>query len=245
MKMMIQKNKKSLALLLDPDKTCGKALNSIIEKAVVAGVDVFFAGGSLTFKPVEKLITAIKKKCDIPVGLFPGNLMQLTGKADFIMLLSLISGRNPDLLIGNHVIAAPFLKKFRHKVISTGYILIDGCSDTSVRYMSNTEPIPADKHDIAVATAIAGELLGMKMIYLEAGSGAASPVQPSVISAVRKNIALPLIVGGGLRSPGTVRETYTAGADMVVLGNGVEHRTALLAEAGAVRDDINRNEKEL
>lgn len=241
---MISKSRKSLALLLDPDKTGGEKLDSVIGTAVAAGVDLIMAGGSLTFRPVEMLIDDIKARCQIPVALFPGNLLQLTDKADYIFLLSLISGRNPELLIGNHVIAAPFLSTVRHKVIPVGYILIGSGSETSVTYMSQTEPVPASKPEITVATAIAGELLGMKLIYLEAGSGAQNPVPPSTIAAVRTNTTLPLIAGGGLRSGTAISEAYEAGADMLVIGNGVEDNTGLLIEACLIRDRFNAGRTE-
>jgi phosphoglycerol geranylgeranyltransferase len=237
--MMISKNKKSLALLLDPDKSSGDALDNILNVADGHHADFILAGGSLTFNPVSTLIDTIHQKCSIPVALFPGNLMQLTDRADYIFLLSLISGRNPELLIGNHVIAAPFLATVREKVIPVGYILIGSGSHTSVMYMSQTEPVPGSKPDIAVATAIAGELLGMKLIYLEAGSGAADPVPAETIKAVRANTSVPLIVGGGLRTGELVREAYLAGADMIVVGNGVENRLELLAEACKIRDSFN------
>ena len=238
---MISRNRKSLALLLDPDKSHSDARDHIIETAVGAGVDMILTGGSLTFKPVSDLIDSIKGKCEIPVVLFPGNLLQLTDKSDYIFLLSLISGRNPELLIGNHVIAAPFLGNIRHKVIPVGYILIGDGSRTSVMYMSQTDPIPSSKPDIAVATAIAGELLGMKLIYLEAGSGAEKSVPPETVSAVRANINLPLIVGGGLRSVEDIKKIFEAGADMIVLGNGVEEKPQLLTEACLLRDTLNNS----
>jgi putative glycerol-1-phosphate prenyltransferase len=236
---MISKNRKSIALLLDPDKSEGEALSNILNIATAGNTDLILIGGSLTFKPVGSLIESVREQCTIPLALFPGNLMQLTDKADFIFLLSLISGRNPELLIGNHVIAAPFLSRVREKVIPVGYILIGSGSHTSVMYMSQTEPVPSSKPDIAVATAIAGELLGMKLIYLEAGSGAVAPVPHETISAVRKNTTVPLIVGGGIRTAEVISQTYEAGADMIVLGNGVENRHALLTEACQVRDRFN------
>lgn len=237
--MMISRNRKSLALLLDPDKTSGKKLDAVVDRAEKAGADLIMAGGSLTFKPVDKLIEEIKSRCEIPVALFPGNLLQLTGKADIIFLLSLISGRNPELLIGNHVIAAPFLSTVRQKVIPVGYILIGSRNETSVTYMSQTEPIPHSKPEIAVATAIAGELLGMKLIYLEAGSGAKTAVPAATISEVRANTNLPVITGGGLRSVEAINNAYTAGADMVVIGNGIEDNPMLLNEACLIRNSFN------
>ena len=192
--------KKSIALLLDPDKAKGDSLQNILKIAGQSNTDYILAGGSLTFNSIDKLIDAVRDFCSIPVILFPGNLLQLTYKADAILLLSLISGRNPEFLIGNHVIAAPYLKDAREKLISVGYILIGSGKKTSVEYISQTEAIPSDKPDIAVATAIAGEMLGLQMIYLEAGSGAINPVPLNVIKAVRENISVPLAVGGGIKS---------------------------------------------
>ena len=228
--------KKSIALLLDPDKSTGDSLHNILQYAIGSKTDYIFAGGSLTFSSIDNLISEIRKLCAIPVILFPGNLLQLTLKADIILLLSLISGRNPELLIGNHVIAAPHLKDVREKLVSVGYILI-GCGEkTSVEYISQTEPIPCDKPEIAVATALAGEMLGMQMIYLEAGSGATNPVPLNIVKAVRQNISIPLAVGGGIKSKDEVEDIYNAGADLIILGNGCEKNPELLIEACRIRD---------
>lgn len=232
--------KKSLALLIDPDKASGESLDKILAGAAEYRVDYILAGGSLTFNRIEVLIGHIKERCTIPVILFPGNLLQLSCEADAILLLSLISGRNPELLIGNHVLAAPYLRAVRHKLISTGYILINCGSRTSVEYMSQTESIPADKPEIVIATALAGEMLGLKIIYLEGGSGAASPVPAEIIRAVRENITVPVAVGGGIRTPKQIEEAYLAGADMVVLGNGVEENPGLIADACRTRDKIRK-----
>ena len=230
--------KKSLGLLLDPDETDEKVLNNILSIASERKVDYILAGGSITFNNIDHLILHIKKKCSIPVILFPGNLLQLSLKADYVFLLSLISGRNPELLIGNHVLAAPFLKKIRHSLIPTGYILINCGTKTSVEYISQTEAIPPDKTDIVVATAMAGEMLGHSLIYLEGGSGATAPVPVSVVNAVRRNISVPLVVGGGLRTAKDIEATFRAGADLIILGNGCEKDPALLEEACKVRDKI-------
>jgi phosphoglycerol geranylgeranyltransferase len=230
--------KKSVALLLDPDKTAGESLTKILEIAIESRTDYILAGGSLTFTGIDQLIRSIKGKCNIPVILFPGNLLQLTHEADAILLLSLISGRNPELLIGNHVLAAPYLKDIRNKLISTGYILINCGTKSSVEYMSQTEAIPCDKTDIVVATALAGEMLGMKLIYIEAGSGAIKPVPVAVIRSVRENISIPIAVGGGLRSTEEINETYSAGADMIILGNGCEQNPQLLLDACKIRDSF-------
>jgi phosphoglycerol geranylgeranyltransferase len=230
--------RKSIGLLLDPDKAKGISLENILRIAGDSKVDYILAGGSLTFSSVDILIDAIRKLCSIPIILFPGNLLQLTHNADAILLLSLISGRNPELLIGNHVIAAPYLKDAKEKLISVGYILINCGNKTSVEYISQTEAIPCDKPEIAVATALAGEMLGMKMIYLEAGSGATNPVPLNVISAVRESVSIPLAIGGGIRNEKEVEEAFKAGADLIILGNGCEKKPGLLKAACKVRDRL-------
>jgi phosphoglycerol geranylgeranyltransferase len=191
---------RSIALLLDPDKARGKSLQKILKIAAKCRTDFIMTGGSLTFSSIDRLIDSVRESCSIPIVLFPGNLLQLSHKADCILLLSLISGRNPELLIGNHVIAAPFLKNDRHKLISVGYILVGCGTKTSVEYVSQTEAIPAGKPDLVIATAIAGEMLGLSMIYLEAGSGASKHIPLSVIMGVRESISVPLAVGGGIRN---------------------------------------------
>lgn len=228
--------KRSIALLLDPDKTAGDSLDNILKVAVECRTDFILVGGSLTFNSVDDLISSVKSSCSIPVVLFPGNLLQLSRKADHILLLSLISGRNPELLIGNHVIAAPFLKNIREKLISVGYVLISCGAKTSVEYISQTEAIPCDKPDIAVATAMAGEMLGLGMIYLEAGSGATNPVPVDVVKAVKDNIRVPLAVGGGIKNKREVEELFKTGADLIILGNGCEKNPELLREACKIRD---------
>jgi putative glycerol-1-phosphate prenyltransferase len=228
--------KKSIAVLLDPDKAKGDSLIKIVNVAIESKADYIFAGGSLTFSSIDILISDIRKLCNIPVVLFPGNLLQLTLNADIILLLSLISGRNPELLIGNHVIAAPHLSKAREKLVSVGYILISCGKPTSVEYISQTEAIPQGKPEIAVATAMAGEMLGLQMIYLEAGSGAANPVPVNLVRAVRQNISIPLVVGGGITNKSEIEEIFNAGADLIILGNGVEKNPELLREACRIRD---------
>jgi len=230
---------KSIALLLDPDKTTGGSLKNILNIAVESRTDYILTGGSLTFNRIDNLIDSVKDLCSIPVILFPGNLLQLTLKADVIFLLSLISGRNPELLIGNHVIAAPFLKDAREKLVSVGYILVNCGAKTSVEYMSQTEAIPSNKPDIVVATALAGEMLGLGMIYIEAGSGATKPVPPNIVKAVRENVSIPIAVGGGIREKKDIEEFFNAGADLIILGNGCEKNPGLLTDACKIRDKYN------
>jgi phosphoglycerol geranylgeranyltransferase len=243
MKTLSFPSKKSLALLIDPDKAPGISLDKILSQATRNKVDYIFTGGSITFSSIDNLIDSIKERCNIPVVLFPGNLLQLSNRADSILLLSLISGRNPELLIGNHVLAAPFLRNVREKLVPVGYILINCGSKTSVEYMSQTEAIPSDKSDIVVATAMAGEMLGLRMIYLEGGSGASKPVPPELISNVRKNINVPIAVGGGLKNGSQIEDAFRAGADLVVLGNGVEKNVKLLEEGCRVRDKMRKIKK--
>jgi phosphoglycerol geranylgeranyltransferase len=173
------------------------------------------------------------------VLLFPGNLLQLSGKADGILLLSLLSGRNPEYLIGNHVLASRFLKRSGIEIIPTGYLLIDGHHLSSVEYVSNTRPIPSEKTDIIVATALAGEQLGLRLIYLEAGSGADTRVREEIVSRVRDTIAIPLIVGGGIKTPEDIRALYKAGANGVVVGSAIEEDYTILPSLAAVRDEFS------
>src|SRR5664280_1610414 len=231
---------KSIALLLDPDKAKGESLKNLLDTAIKSKTDYILAGGSLTFTGINNLIGEIRKSCSIPVVLFPGNLLQLTLKADIILLLSLISGRNPELLIGNHVIAAPYLKNAMEKLVSVGYILINCGNKTTVEYISQTAAIPSDKPELAVATAMAGEMLGLSMIYLEAGSGAANPVPVELIRAVRQNVSIPLAVGGGIKDKAEVEEIFNSGADLIILGNGCEKNPELLAEACRIRDKFRK-----
>ena len=224
-----KENKKLFAILIDPDKQTKESLLQIIEKAKSANVDLFFVGGSLlTNNSLDFCISIIKQNCKIPVLLFPGNAMQVNNKADGILFLSLISGRNSELLIGNHVITSPFLKESDIEVLPTGYMLIDSGKATTVSYMSNTTPIPHDKNDIAVCTAIAGEMLGLKMIYMDGGSGAINSISEKMITSVAKNIDVPLIVGGGINRVEQAKEKCRAGADIIVVGNAIEKENELI-----------------
>ena len=223
------KSRKKLAVLIDPDKPTDAQIISIIDKAKAADVDFFFVGGSLLVTDsLDHCIKLIKEHCDIPVLIFPGNSLQISKYCDGFLLLSLISGRNPEMLIGRHVIAAPYLKLYGNEIIPTGYMLIDSGKATSVTYMSDTTPIPHDKDDIAMCTAIAGEMLGLKLIYLEAGSGALMPVSTSMISKVSQMIKIPLIVGGGIKTPEMAADAVKAGADVIVIGTAFEKEPELL-----------------
>jgi putative glycerol-1-phosphate prenyltransferase len=236
--------KKSLAILIDPDSfTKVEDLLGLINLSVANEVAYFFIGGSLITKDTQRLIIhTIKHNCDIPVVLFPGSNMHIDTDADGILFLSLISGRNAELLIGQHVSAAPLLKKAAIEVLSTGYMLINGGNDTAVAYMSGTIPIPREKNSIAIATALAGEMLGMKLTYMDAGSGAQSPITSSMISGVRAQIDGPLIIGGGINTVEKAMLALAAGAGTIVIGNAIEKDPSLLAE---VSFEISKMNKEL
>lgn len=226
--------KKMLAVLIDPDKTSPADCVKIAGLATEAEVDLFFVGSSiLTSDSFEACVEMLKRSAAIPVVLFPGNSMQISPAADAILFLSLISGRNPDLLIGKHVLSAPLIKQSNLEAISTGYMLIDSGTPTSVSYMSNTFPIPHDKNDIAVCTALAGEMLGMKMIFMDAGSGARFPISAKMIQEVRKNITVPLIAGGGISTSEKASELCNAGADIIVIGNAIEKNPEFIFEIAA------------
>ena len=229
----IANGRKMFALLIDPDKQNEADLLRLTEKInSPTGPDIVLVGGSLLFSNIDDTVATLKRNTQKPVVLFPGSAMQVSDKADGILLLSLISGRNPEFLIGQHVLAAPALAKSGIEVLPTGYMLIGEENYTSVRYISNTNPIPYNKTDIAVATAMAGQMLGLQMLYLEGGSGAAKPVSVSMIEAVRRAVSLPLIVGGGLRSAADVETALQAGADIVVVGTSIESNYALVEEIG-------------
>lgn len=226
-----QSNNSGFAVLADPDKIAPADMIHLAHLCNDAEVDYLFMGGSLLMAhQMDLCIQRFKAESDIPVVLFPGSPAQVTPYADAILYLSLISGRNPDLLIGQHVASAPQVKASGLEVISTGYIIVDGGVQTTVSYMSNTTPLPADKPDIAVCTAWAGELQGKHVIYLDAGSGAKKPVGASMIQSVSENIDIPLIVGGGIRTPEKVYENCCAGADVVVVGNAIEQDPLLIKD---------------
>ncbi len=218
----IRNKKKQVVALIDPDDYTEEKLISTIRHLDQFHLSFILLGGSLVSDYIQRTILIIKKYTSIPVVLFPGSLLQIADNADAIFLLSLISGRNPDLLIGNHVLAAPILKKSGIEVIPTGYILVGNQDGSSVRYISNTQPVPSEKKEIAAATAMAGEMLGHKLIYLEGGSGASEPINDKLISEVKKNINLPLIVGGGIRTKEQTSRVFDAGADIVVVGTAIE-----------------------
>jgi phosphoglycerol geranylgeranyltransferase len=223
--------KSKFAVLIDPDKMSKNNMELTIKTAIDAKVDFFFLGGSLVVNDnLDTWLKMIHQQSEIPSVLFPGSSLQLSLKADALLFLSLISGRNPELLIGKHVQVAPFLKMSQLDIIPTGYVLIDGGVQTTVQYISNTSPIPANKNDIAVCTAMAGEMLGLKTIYMDAGSGAINPISPSMIHDVSQSINIPLIVGGGIRNAEHATLAAQSGADVVVVGNAIEKSTQLIVE---------------
>jgi len=232
--------KKSFSVLIDPDKVTIKTIDQLVTLALDAKVDYFFVGGSLVISNhLDACIQQIKASCDIPVILFPGSPSQISSHADALLYLSLISGRNPELLIGQHVISAPLVKKSGLEIISTGYMVVDGGAPTTVSYISNASPIPSDKAEIAMCTAMAGEMLGMKLIYMDAGSGAKKPITESMIQVVASHIEVPLIIGGGITSPEKAYLNCKAGADVIVVGNAIEKDFSLIKE---ISDAIKKSE---
>ena len=226
--------KKSFAVLIDPDKVSFPALEKLVEQSNAAGVDYFLVGGSLVLtEQLDEQIQFIKSHSSIPVVLFPGSPSQVCKYADSLLYLSLISGRNAELLIGQHVISAPFVKSSGLEIIPTGYMVIDGGAPTTVSDISNAGPIPADKNDIALCTALAGEMLGKKIIYMDAGSGAKHPITTEMIRAVASNIEVPLFVGAGIRDAETAYLSAKAGADVIVVGNALEKNPSLVQEISA------------
>ncbi len=222
---------KKLAVLIDPDRQQEPQLLALIKQAAAAKVDFFFVGGSLLMEDVfEKTIAFVKANSDIPVVIFPGNNYQLSAQADALLMLSLLSGRNAEYLIGQQVVAAPAIKAAGLETMATGYLLIDGGRISTTSYITQTVPIPHDKPDIAVATALAGEMLGMQLIYLEAGSGAINHVPEAMIRAVKNSISIPLLVGGGICSSEAAEAVCRAGADVIVVGNVLEKEPELLME---------------
>ena len=223
-------NERQLAFLIDPDKF---QLSQITELRLLlkkVRPDLLLVGGSLISVDTNHFISELKKHINLPIILYPGSSSQICKEADAILFLSLLSGRNPEFLISHHVTAAPLIKANNIEAISTGYILVDGGCSTSVQYISQTQPIPATKSDIAVATALAGQYMGMKMIYMDAGSGAQNPISKSMVSAVKAQIDIPLMIGGGLRTVETIKQACKAGADIIVVGNALEQDLALLTD---------------
>ncbi len=236
-----QAGKKSFSVLIDPDKVDVSGIDKLVNVALEASVDYFFVGGSLVISNhLDECIKQIKANCDIPVVLFPGSPSQVSRYADALLYLSLISGRNPELLIGQHVISAPFVKKSGLEIIPTGYMVIDGGAPTTVSYISNASPIPSDKNEIAMCTALAGEMLGMKLIYMDAGSGAQRPITEKMIQTVSQHIEVPLIIGGGITTPEKAYLNCKAGADVIVVGNAIEKDISLIKDISAAIKSVKQ-----
>ena len=236
-----KKGEKSLAILIDPDKVEGKSkLKDLIGICNSVKVDYILIGGSLLINgSLEETIKLTKSFTSIPIILFPGSNLHIDKSADAILFLSLISGRNPELLIGQHVAAAPIIRRNQIEALSTGYMLIGDDASTTVAHISQTTPIPSSKPEIAVCTAMAGEMLGMSLIYLDAGSGAKEEVPVTFIEQVRKSISLPLIVGGGIDSSEKAKAAFKSGADVLVLGTAIEKSSGFINEIAMIRDDMN------
>ena len=229
-----RQNKKSFAVLVDPDKVNDSDVDQLVSLCAEAKVDYFFVGGSLVISNyLDECVQLIKKNCDIPVILFPGSPTQVSKYADALLYLSLISGRNPELLIGQHVVSAPVVRQSGLEIMPTGYMVIDGGAPTTVSYISNASPLPADKNEIAMCTAMAGEMLGMKLIYMDAGSGARRAISESMIEKVAGCIEVPLIIGGGITDPEKAYLNCKAGADIIVVGNAIEKDASLIKEIAA------------
>ena len=224
-----KENAKLLAILLDPDKL---PIDQVAKKLALINqnnVDLIFVGGSLLFSNIlAELVKEIKKHTKLPVLLFPGNAFQISNEADGILFLSLLSGRNPDFLVGNHVVAAPILKQTDLEILSTSYLLIESGRETTASYISNTKPIPRDKPEIAMATALAGEMMGHSLVYLDAGSGAQNRVPDETISLLNKNTKLPIIIGGGINTKAALKAAHNAGATIVVVGTAFENDESLI-----------------
>lgn len=227
----VLKGKKLLAVLIDPDKTKPERLTKIVDKINQSMATHVFVGGSIVEENVtDVLVAEIKKFTKLPVVLFPGDIIQITNKADGILFLSLISGRNPDYLIGKHVESISKLKSTNLEVISTGYILIESGDKTAVQTVTETAPMLRENIQKIVDTAKAGELLGMKLMYLEAGSGASEPVSKAIISLVKQELQIPIIVGGGIRNKQKLENAYESGADMVVIGTAFEENDSFFED---------------
>jgi putative glycerol-1-phosphate prenyltransferase len=229
---LLKNKQKQIAVLIDPDKHSSEVkLMELIKKInLLSPAYIFIGGSTVNANDFQSCFSILKQNTKIPLVIFPGSHIQIDEKADAILFLSLISGRNPDFLIGHQVQAAHKLKQMKIEVIPTAYILIDGGKNSSVAYISQTSPIPADQINIAVNTAIAGELMGMQTVFLDAGSGAINSVSLSMIKEVAKNISVPLIIGGGLKTIQDIENTLIAGANVAVIGNKIEENIDFLLD---------------
>ena len=219
----ISKSEKLLAVLIDPDKFSIESTSSFIKKVNESIATHIFVGGSIVNNDAtDSLVSEIKKHTNLPIVLFPGDVSQITDNANALLFLSLLSGRNSEYLIGKHVEAVSRLTKMELEVLSTGYILIESGKETAVEKVTNTKPMPRENIQNIVDTAKAGQLLGMKLIYLEAGSGAKEPLTKTIIRRVKQELDIPLIVGGGIRSKVQLDHAFSAGAELVVIGTAFE-----------------------
>ncbi len=231
--------KKQLAILIDPDKASNEHLINVCNNANQAQADLIFVGGSyMSSGNIENCILEIKKHTAIPVIIFPGSVMQISKHADAILFLSLISGRNADLLIGTHVLAAPIIKQAELEPIATGYMLVESGNITTAHYLSGSMPIPRTKDDLAAGTALAAQMLGMQCLYMDAGSGAQQFIPSEMIKAVRSQIDIPIIVGGGITTPEIAKQQCTAGADIVVVGSAIEKDVTLIGKIKSAIDSL-------
>lgn len=222
---------KSFAVLIDPDKIQLEQIGNFSKSLSQCSVDYLLVGGSLMVSDhLDQVVDLLKKETGLPIIIFPGSPAQLSPKADALLYLSLISGRNPDLLIGQHVQSVATVRQSGLEILPTGYMLINGGAPTTVSYISNTWPIPHNKPDIALCTALAGEMLGLRLIYMDAGSGAENAVSNEMIQLVSQSLQIPLIVGGGIRTPEAAAEKASAGANLIVVGNAIEKDTSLIRE---------------
>jgi phosphoglycerol geranylgeranyltransferase len=234
MQQLRHTQRKGFAVLVDPDSVSAKQSATIAQLCNDSAVDFIFFGGSLMVSNhVDECIQAIKAETSIPVVLFPGSPNQVSRYADALLYLSLVSGRNPDLLIGQHVVSAPIVRASGLEVMSTGYMVVDGGAPTTVSYMSGSLPIPHDKNDIAVCTAMAAEMQGKQLIYMDAGSGAKRPISVEMIAKVRANIATPIIVGGGITDAEKAYQNCKHGADIIVVGNAIEKDPNFIKEVSS------------
>jgi len=215
-----QKKGGAYLVLIDPDTRKGAELTDFVQEICTQGADAILVGGSLIMgADFQNALEIVKKNSTLPIIIFPGSLQQIAFEADAILYLSVISGRNPNLLFGDHVIAAPTIKKMNIEPISTGYMLFESGQTTTAEFMSNTKPLPVNKPEIAMAHALAAQYMGMKTVYLEAGSGAQRSIPNQVVKAVADFIDIPVIVGGGIRTPEEARLKSEAGATFIVTGN--------------------------
>ena len=240
----IQSGTGQLALLIDPEKTKNEALLSeLIKKAEFAAIDFFFIGGStVTRKEMEAVVSFVKAHSSIPVVIFPGSSNQLSEQADALLFLNLLSGRNPDFLIGHHVSCAEEVLEMNIEVIPTSYLLIDGGKMTSVAYVSQTTPIPRENKSISLKTGIAGYLMGQKLTYFDAGSGALHSVPTQLIKELKAKIGTPIIVGGGIKSLEQIKSFKNAGANVIVIGNKIEENIDFLLDIEAYQKSSFRND---